>query len=254
MLPIWSSDYGIAGSILRNQPALFQSDTQPPHPNPLPGLARAMSDSDRPAEPEETVFSTSPPRGEVGRRPGEGEPPVPAQPHAELESIQRTVSEEASVISADAPPEIDPPAETGLQLVSDGPREREQAPALPQTGDNVEPLSSVQVLSRLASHAQLFRSADGRFCARVPVGDRLEIYGLKSAGFRDWLIDGFLIYQPEPPSSWAIRRVVGMLEAKARFNTGIPEVFVRVGQDGDRRRRLALFPRPGRSQRPGHCD
>ena len=39
--------------------------------------------------------------------------------------------------------------------------------------------------------------------------------------------------QIEPPSSWAIRRVVGMLEAWARFTAGMPEVFVRVGQDGD---------------------
>jgi hypothetical protein len=214
------------------QPAFFRGGIQPPHPNPLPGGARAISDSDCPTEREETVFSTSPPRGEVGRRPGEGEPPVPAQPRAELESNQRAVSEQASVIPADAPPEIDPPAETGLQLMSDGSPEREQAPAL-HTGDNVEPLSSIQVLSRLASHAQLFRSADGRFCTRVPVGDRLEIFGLTSSGFRDWLIAGFLIYQPLPPSNWAIRRVVGMLEAKARFNTGIPDVFVRVGQDGD---------------------
>jgi hypothetical protein len=42
-----------------------------------------------------------------------------------------------------------------------------------------------------------------------------------------------LLDQPEPPSNWAIRRVIGMLEARARFSTGIPEVFVRVGQDGD---------------------
>ena len=93
--------------------------------------------------------------------------------------------------------------------------------------------TSVALLTRLASSARLFRSADGRFCAQVPVGDRLEIYGLRSAGFRDWLIDGYMTDQPEPPSSWAIRRVVGMLEARARFTTGIPEVFVRVGQDGD---------------------
>jgi hypothetical protein len=32
---------------------------------------------------------------------------------------------------------------------------------------------------------KLFRSADGRFCAQVPVGDRFEIYRLKSAAFRD---------------------------------------------------------------------
>jgi hypothetical protein len=102
-----------------------------------------------------------------------------------------------------------------------------------ERGNTLERQSSVQVLSRLASSAKLFRSADGRFCAQVPVGDRLEIYGLKSAAFRDWLIDGFLIDQPEPPSNWATRRVVGMLEARARFNTGIPEVFIRIGQDGD---------------------
>ena len=141
------------------------------------------------------------------------------------------VSEEAAVTSA-----ADSPTSTELQTVSDGRPERGQAPALhgsDETGHNLERLDTVQVLSRLAAGARLFRSADGRFCAQVPVGDRLEIYSLKSAAFRDWLIDGFLIDQPEPPSSWAIRRVVGMLEARARFNTGIPEVFIRVGQNGN---------------------
>ena len=102
-----------------------------------------------------------------------------------------------------------------------------------QPGEKPERQSSVRVLTRLASSARLFRSADGHFCAQVRVGDRLEIYGLRSAGFRDWLIDAYMTDQPEPPSSWAIRRVVGMLEAKARFTTGMPEVFIRVGQGGD---------------------
>jgi hypothetical protein len=59
--------------------------------------------------------------------------------------------------------------------------EREQAPALQrpdETGGDLDRLSSVQVLARLASIAKLFRSADGRFYAEVPVGDRLEIYRL----------------------------------------------------------------------------
>ena len=103
----------------------------------------------------------------------------------------------------------------------------------PQTGDKLERASSVQVLTRLASGARLFRSAEGRFCAQVAVGERLEIFGLRSAGFRDWLIDGFMRDQAEPPSAWAIRRVIGMLEAQARFSAGLPEVFVRVGQDGE---------------------
>jgi hypothetical protein len=51
--------------------------------------------------------------------------------------------------------------------------------------------------------AKLFRSNDGRFFARVPVGDRMEIYGLRSAAFRDWLIHGYLMDRPEPPSAVA---------------------------------------------------
>jgi hypothetical protein len=41
--------------------------------------------------------------------------------------------------------------------------------------------------------------------ARVPVGDRQEIYGLKSAAFRDWLIGGYFADQGEPGvvKSWA---------------------------------------------------
>jgi hypothetical protein len=93
--------------------------------------------------------------------------------------------------------------------------------------------SQVVLLARLADHARLFHSADGRLYAQVPVGDRQEIYGLTSSGFRDWLVDGYLIDQLEPPSAWAIRRVVGMLEARARFSDAIPEVYVRVGRDGD---------------------
>ena len=61
----------------------------------------------------------------------------------------------------------------------------------------------------------------------------LRYTGLRSSGFRDWLIDGYMNGQSVPPSSWAIRRVVGMLEARARFTTGMPQVFVRVGQETD---------------------
>jgi hypothetical protein len=92
--------------------------------------------------------------------------------------------------------------------------------------------SSITILTRLVSNVPLFRSADGHFCAQVLVGMRLEIYGLRSAGFRDWLIDGYMDGQTEPPSNWAIQRVVGMLEARARFTAGMSEVFVRVGHNG----------------------
>jgi hypothetical protein len=98
--------------------------------------------------------------------------------------------------------------------------------------EKLEQMSGIALLSHLASSARLLRSADGRYCAQVPVGDRLEIFKLRSAAFRDWLIAGYVMYQPEPPSSWAISRVVAMLEAQARFNAGIPDVFIRVGSTG----------------------
>ena len=62
-----------------------------------------------------------------------------------------------------------------------------------------------------------FGRRTARYCAQVPVGDRLEIYGLSSAGFRDWLIDGYLTQQNQAPSSWAVRRLIATLEARARF-------------------------------------
>jgi hypothetical protein len=68
------------------------------------------------------------------------------------------------------------------------------------SGTPAEQVSPDQVLASLAAGVRLFRSNDGRFFAQVPVGDRLEVFGLKSAGFRDWLIRGYLIDQPAPPS------------------------------------------------------
>ena len=155
---------------------------------------------------------------------------------------------EDTVVSVDgslggSPSQASSPLLVSSQAGTQAPWEQTIGPALEvhlsnitvigQSGEKPERQSSVRVLTRLASSARLFRSADGHFCAQVRVGDRLEIYGLRSAGFRDWLIDGYMIDQPEPPSNWAIRRVVGMLEARARFTSGMPEVYVRVGQGGD---------------------
>ena len=90
----------------------------------------------------------------------------------------------------------------------------EQAPGNPvglsaasldgQTSPSIEPESSLQVLLRLASGARFFRSADGRHFAQVPVGSRHEVYGLKSAAFRDWLIEGYFADCREVPSQWAL--------------------------------------------------
>jgi hypothetical protein len=93
-------------------------------------------------------------------------------------------------------------------------------------------VNSIQALLHLAAPARVFRSADGGLHARVPVGDRHEIYPLGSNGFRDWLIDGYFTARSEPPSSSAIMRVVSVLEARARFDVGMPSVSIRVARGG----------------------
>jgi len=48
----------------------------------------------------------------------------------------------------------------------------------------------VDRLMRLTANAGFLRSTDGRFYAQVSVGSRTEVYALRSAAFRAWLIDG----------------------------------------------------------------
>jgi len=93
--------------------------------------------------------------------------------------------------------------------------------------------SSHEVLVRLISSVQLHRTADGPIFAEVPTSDRNETYGLKSRGFRDWLVDGYFAHSGHPPSSRAISGIVGVLEARARFLRTAPSVFVRVARDRD---------------------
>ncbi len=124
--------------------------------------------------------------------------------------------------------ELPAPSMTPVIDESSRPSTREETGGKPP----VELVSPGQVLASLASGARLFRANDGRFFAQVPVGDRFEVYGLRSAAFRDWLIDGYLASQSEPPSPGAIRGAISMLEARARFIADIPEVFIRTGRNG----------------------
>ena len=60
---------------------------------------------------------------------------------------------------------------------------------------------------------------------------RHEILELRSAAFRDWLVDGYLSEHRKLPSRWAVGRVLEALEARARFDADTPPVYVRVGHD-----------------------
>ena len=103
----------------------------------------------------------------------------------------------------------------------------------------------IATMLRIVACAQLSRGPDGRPFARVPVEDRFEFYELKSAAFRNWLVDAYLAKHKQPPSKLAISRVVAVLEARAQFLGTIPSVHIRVAPASEGRPR-SFLSRPGR--------
>ncbi len=93
--------------------------------------------------------------------------------------------------------------------------------------------SAEQVLIDLAWGARFFRSVDGCFHARVPVGSRNEILALKDTALRSWLVDRYLKVHGKLPSRRDVNRVLEALQARARLETGSTELYVRVGFDQD---------------------
>ena len=93
--------------------------------------------------------------------------------------------------------------------------------------------ASGELLFGLAAGARLFRAADGRFHARVPVNGRHEILGLRSSAFRDWLIDGYRsAYQKLPPER-AVQRVIECSKRALGSRSHTPPVYIRVGRGRD---------------------
>jgi hypothetical protein len=91
---------------------------------------------------------------------------------------------------------------------------------------------SVQKLMWIAARAEFFRSTDDRLYARVPVGTRFEIYPLRSAAFRDWLIERYFEDRCVLPLERDLRRVLGAAEAFGRFDCDTPlPICIRVGRD-----------------------
>jgi hypothetical protein len=92
----------------------------------------------------------------------------------------------------------------------------------------------VDILLRLVSTAGLYRGTDSRLYARVPIGEHHDFYELRSAAFRDWLVDGYFLKLAVPPPTSALGQVIAVLEARARFQGTVRPVFVRVAlEDAD---------------------
>ena len=215
----------VASSAAEHGDSLLDSATPLPHPILLPVVETSMGRSGCPADREEAVVS----------------PRICAETSAEADEMCES--------SGDGMLEASPLPTTSTSKASGRPgvisftdeeitELHKELMSMPSSTSNAtrhvdDSETPIQLLTSVAWEANLFRSNDGRLFAQVPVGERLEIFGLKSAAFRDWLIRGYLADRPEPPSSVVIRRAIGMLEAQTRFDAEIPEIFIRTGRGED---------------------
>lgn len=96
------------------------------------------------------------------------------------------------------------------------------------TADGRRKASQSQLLIELAANAELFQTPDGEAFAAVPVGDHRETWPVKSKGCRRWFTGQFYEKHRKPPSSQAMQDALGVLEARAQFESPTFPIFTRV--------------------------
>jgi hypothetical protein len=90
--------------------------------------------------------------------------------------------------------------------------------------------SQAQLLTQLGSEADLFHTPQGEAYARIVVDRHRETWGLRSKGFRRWLIRRFYQTCSKPPGAQALHDAIGVLEARAQFDSPEAAVSVRVAE------------------------
>jgi hypothetical protein len=88
-----------------------------------------------------------------------------------------------------------------------------------------------QILCELAAAVQLFHTADGEAYAHLPVENHWQTWALRRKGFRRWLVREFYKTYKKPPSAQALQDAIGLLEAKAQFESPEVPVYVRIAEN-----------------------
>ena len=103
-----------------------------------------------------------------------------------------------------------------------------------------------KILLEMFGGLNLIRSPDGRAFAKIIVPSRdegqeqstvpthVEVLGLGSQAFKDWVLDFYYKITKSAPSEQALTGLIQTLKARARYQGRHEEVFIRVGTDGDR--------------------
>jgi hypothetical protein len=112
----------------------------------------------------------------------------------------------------------------GPEKVLDLFRQSEPAPA------NEPGPSQARQLIELCEEVDLFRTPDGEAYGHVPVVEHRETLMLRSKGFSRWISRQFHQSVGKPPRAQALQEAVGLLEARAHFESPEIPVWVRVAE------------------------
>jgi len=114
----------------------------------------------------------------------------------------------------------------GPERVMDLFHQSESAPA-----NDPEP-SQAQQLVEMCDEVELFRTPGGEAYGYLPVAEHRETWMLRSKGVSRWLLRQFQQSAGKPPKAQALQEAIGMLEAKAQFESPEIPVLVRVAEHG----------------------
>jgi hypothetical protein len=88
-------------------------------------------------------------------------------------------------------------------------------------------------LIELAEAVEFFYTSDGRAYAAFPVNGHREICRVRQSAFRLWLVKSFYEANGKPPTKQALESALATLEARARYDGELQQVFVRLAEHGD---------------------
>jgi len=101
--------------------------------------------------------------------------------------------------------------------------------AEPAPAQDREP-KQAELLIRLADDAALFHMPEGEAFARVAVDSHYETWPIRSKSFRRWLVIRFYQTCGKPPAAQALQDAIGLLEAKAQFESREAPLSLRVAE------------------------
>jgi hypothetical protein len=84
------------------------------------------------------------------------------------------------------------------------------------------------------AEAVVFHSRDGDGYADITVNDHTETWAVHSKGFKRWLVGRYYQETDNAPNSEALRNALNVIEAQARYDGPMRDVYTRVASIGDK--------------------